>query len=400
MAKGKEITTGFTIDLSDPTDPFRRILESIVNTYAQDFKNVPEDEAILKPTRKLATGLIDRFAGLEGIKIPYGDESNKTLTMNSGLRAFEALGLVKKGTQKVGGSTLNTWNFTDEMDNIINLVKTGQTPAEALTSSLPQLAPPTTPELPKGRKGIGYRTPDVSEKSVLPPTAEPEPTLARQAREFLEQQGKKVPKQIAGKAAEEVEETVTAREAIEMIIKASREKTSAAATEAEKKALEKLAGKPFKEIPQQLVEAFMKNRGKIIKGALPVLAGGVAGLAAKGAEALEYVMEPTPVGLSPENIGLGEARQLRDLAVQLQDEAGNIDRQKLDELIKGGDPTAQRLQMYRSESPLRTVQDYEELVTQREAPLKQGAAMQEDLQRSMAFRNQMQKLMEQRQQQR
>jgi len=32
--------------------------------------------------------------------------------------------------------------------------------------------------------------------------------------------------------------------------------------------------------------------------------------------------------------------------------------------------------------------------------LKQGAAMQEDLKRSMAFRNQMQKLMEQRQQQR
>lgn len=202
------------------------------------------------------------------------------------------------------------------------------------------------------------------------------------------------------KAEEIAEETVTAREAIDMILKESRERTSTAATKAEQKALEKLAGKPFKEIPQQLVEAFMKNRGKLLKGALPVLAGGAAGFAAKGAEALEYVMKPTPVGLSPENIGLGEARQLRDLAVQLQNEAGDIDREKLDELIKGGDPTAQRLQMYRSESPLRTVQDYEELVAQREAPLKQGAAMQEDLQRSMAFKNQMQKLMEQRQQQR
>ena len=393
MAKGKEITTGFTIDLSDPTDPFRRILESIVNTYAQDFKNVPEDEAILKPTRKLASGLIDRFATLEGIRLPYGDESNKTLTMNSSLRAFESLGLVKKGTKKVGRTTINTWDFTDKMDDIINLVKTGQTPAEALASSLPQLAPPKTPEAPKKRKNI---TPDVSEKSVLPPTAQPEPTLAKQAREFLEQQGKKVPKQIAGEAAE----TVTAREAIDMVLKESRERTSTAATKAEQEALEKLAGKPFKEIPQQLVEAFMKNRGKLLKGALPVLAGGAAGFAAKGAEALEYVMKPTPVGLSPENIGLGEAREVRDLAVQLQDEAGNIDRQKLDELIKGGDPTAQRLQMYRSESPLRTVQDYKELVAQREAPLKQGEAMQEDLERSMAFRNQMQKLMEQRQQQR
>jgi len=390
MAKGKNITTGFTIDLSDPTDPFRRILESIVNTYAQDFKNVPEDAAILKPTRKLATGLIDRFAKLEGIGIPYGDESNKTLTMNSSLRAFESLGLVKKGTEKVGRTTINTWDFTDKMDDIINLVKTGQTPAEALTSSLPQLAPPKTPEAPKKRKGI---TPDVPEKSVLPPTAEPEPSLAKQAREFLESKGKKVSEETA-------EETVTAREAIDMILKESRERTSSAATKAEQEALEKLAGKPFKEIPQQLVEAFMKNRGKLLKGALPVLAGGAAGFAAKGAEALEYVMKPTPVGLSPENIGLGEARELRDLAVQLQDEAGNIDRQKLDELIKGGDPTAQRLQMYRSESPLRIAQDYEELVAQREAPLKQGAAMQEDLQRSMAFRNQMQKLMEQRQQQR
>ena len=396
MAKGKEITTGFTIDLSDPTDPFRRILESIVNTYAQDFKNVPEDEAILKPTRKLASGLIDRFATLEGIRLPYGDESNKTLTMNSSLRAFESLGLVKKGTKKVGRTTINTWDFTDKMDDIINLVKTGQTPAEALASSLPQLAPPKAPQVPKGRKGIGYGTPDVPEKSVLPPTAQPEPTLAKQAREFLEQQGKKVPKQIAGEAVE----TVTAREAIDMILKESRERTSAAATKAEQEALEKLAGKPFKEIPQQLVEAFMKNRGKLLKGALPVLAGGAAGFAAKGAEALEYVMKPTPVGLSPENIGLGEAREVRDLAVQLQDEAGNIDRQKLDELIKGGDPTAQRLQMYRSESPLRMAQDYEELVAQREEPLKQGAAMQEDLKRSMAFRNQMQKLMEQRQQQR
>lgn len=393
MAKGKEITTGFTIDLSDPTDPFRRILESIVNTYAQDFKNLPEDEAILKPTRKLASGLIDRFATLEGIRLPYGDESNKTLTMNSSLRAFESLGLVKKGTKKVGRMTINTWDFTDKMDDVINLVKTGQTSAEALASSLPQLAPPKAPQVPKRRKGIGYGTPDVPKKSVLPPPAEPEPSLAKQAREFLESKGKKVSEEIA-------EETVTAREAIDMILKESRERTSAAATKAEQEALEKLAGKPFKEIPQQLVEAFMKNRGKLLKSVLPVVAGGTAGLAAKSAEALEYVMKPTPVGLSPENIGLGEAREVRDLAVQLQDEAGDIDREKLDELIKGGDPTAQRLQMYRSESPLRTVQDYEELVAQREAPLKRGAAMQEDLQRSMAFRNQMQKLMEQRQQQR
>ena len=390
MAKGKNITTGFTIDLSDPTDPFRGILESIVNTYAQDFKNIPEDAAILKPTRKLATGLIDRFAKLEGIRIPYGDESNKTLTANSSLRAFESLGLVKKSTKKVGRNTINTWDFTDKMDDIINLVKTGQTPAEALTSSLPQLAPPKTPKAPKKRKGI---PPDVPEKSVLPPTTEPELSLAKQAREFLESKGKKVFEETA-------KETVTAREAIDMVLKESRERTSTAATKAEQEALEKLAGKPFKEIPQQLVEAFMKNRGKLLKGALPVLAGGAAGFAAKGAEALQYVMEPTPVGLSPENIGLGEARELRDLAVQLQDEAGNIDRQKLDELIKGGDPTAQRLQMYRSESPLRMAQDYEELVAQREKPLKQGAAMQEDLERSMAFRNQMQKLMEQRQQQR
>ncbi len=400
MAKGKDITTGFTIDLSDPTDPFRRILESIVKTYAQDFKNVPEDEAFLKPSRRLATGVVDRFANLEGIKLPYGDDSNKTLTMNSALRAFETLGLVKKNTQKVGKNTLNTWDFTDEMDNVINLVKTGQTPAEALTSSLPQLAPPKPPKAPKKTKGIGYGTPKVSEKSVLPPTAEPPSALAEQAKEFLKQQGKKVPKEIAGTVAEEVEETVTAREAIDMILKESQDRTLAAATKAEQVALEKLAGKPFKEIPQQLVKAFMKNRGKILKGALPVVAGGAAGLAAKGAEALEYVMKPTPVGLSPENIGLGEARQLRDLAVQLQDEAGDIDQQKLNELIKGGDPAAQRLQMYRSESPLRTVQDYEELLTQREAPLKQGAAMQEDLHRSMAFKNQMQKLMEQQQQQR
>jgi hypothetical protein len=36
----KELQKGLNIDLSNPEDPFRLILEGIVNAYATDFENV------------------------------------------------------------------------------------------------------------------------------------------------------------------------------------------------------------------------------------------------------------------------------------------------------------------------------------------------------------------------
>jgi len=61
----KNVTSGFTIDLSDPEDPFRVILESIVNAYATDFENV--DDPVLKQVKKIAPGIIDHFGKLEGL---------------------------------------------------------------------------------------------------------------------------------------------------------------------------------------------------------------------------------------------------------------------------------------------------------------------------------------------
>ena len=77
----KELQKGFNIDLSNPEDPFRLILEGIVNAYATDFENV--DDPQLKPIRKLAPGIIDRFGKLENVPLPYGDDTNKKLTQNS-----------------------------------------------------------------------------------------------------------------------------------------------------------------------------------------------------------------------------------------------------------------------------------------------------------------------------
>ena len=59
----KKLQKGLTIDLSNPEDPFRLILEGIVNAYATDFENV--DDPQLKPIRKIAPGIIDKFGKLE-----------------------------------------------------------------------------------------------------------------------------------------------------------------------------------------------------------------------------------------------------------------------------------------------------------------------------------------------
>ena len=57
----KELQKGLNIDLTNPEDPFRVILESIVNTYAHDpnFEKVADKQ--LKPIRKIAPGIIDKF---------------------------------------------------------------------------------------------------------------------------------------------------------------------------------------------------------------------------------------------------------------------------------------------------------------------------------------------------
>ena len=57
----KELVSGLNIDLSDPADPFRRILEEIVEAYATDFQDPKYADIGLRPSRKLAHGLVDRF---------------------------------------------------------------------------------------------------------------------------------------------------------------------------------------------------------------------------------------------------------------------------------------------------------------------------------------------------
>jgi len=375
----KNVTSGFTIDLSDPEDPFRVILESIVNAYATDFENV--DDPVLKQVKKIAPGIIDHFGKLEGIRLPYGSESsNRTLTMNSAVKAFEQLGLIENNPVKAGkGKLIDSYDFTPLMDDVIAQTKTGQLPSEALQSAIPDLRP-TPVKAPAGTRKVGQASAAVLENM-------PDTDLAKDAQKFLEDKGRLPP------PPQPEPETMTAREAKELIInnpkkQAELEQNRSAA---EKKATSRLVDTPLSKVEgvagrlskadPSAMEKIGRFLGKnIVKGGAPILLGGLVGLAAKGAEALDYATSASPTGRDPESLS---TKQLQELLASTEG---------------GGLTDEQRLATAEMPPEARQAEYLTEQLAERARPMEQGAAMQEDIQRSTRFQDEMKRLMQQQQQ--
>jgi len=369
----KKIQKGLNIDLSNPEDPFRIILESIVNAYATDFENIEDPQ--LKPIRKIAPGIIDKFGRLENVPLAYGNESNKSLTQNSAVRVFEQLGLIKNNPVKAGKRTIDSYDFTELMDDVINQVKTGQLPSEALQSAIPDLRP-TPVKAPAGKRKVGQASAEVIDNP-----------LAEEAQKFLESKGKLPP------PPQPAPETMTVREAKEIILnhpkkQAELEKNR---SDAEKRATTRLAKTPLDKVEgvagrlskadPSAMEKIGRFLGKnIVKGGAPILLGGLVGLTAKGAEALEYVMQPTPTGRDPESMSTQQMKAL------------------LSSVEGGGLTDEQRLATAEMPPEARQSEYLTEQLAERARPMEQGAAMQEDIQRSTRFQDEMKRLMERQQQ--
>ena len=373
----KELQKGLNIDLSNPEDPFRLILEGIVNAYATDFENV--DDPQLKPIRKIAPGIIDKFGKLENVPLPYGDDSNKKLTQNSAVRVFEQLGLIKNNPVKAGkGKLIDSYDFTPLMDDVIAQTKTGQLPSEALQSALPDLRP-TPVKTAAGKRKVGQASAEALDDINNP--------LAEEAQKFLEGKGRLPP------PPQPAPETMTAREAKELIINNPRKQAELEQNRsaAEQKATSRLVNTPLDKVEgvagrlskadPSAMEKIGRFLGKnIVKGGAPILLGGLVGLAAKGAEALDYATSASPTGRDPESLSTEQMKALKAS-------------------IEGGGLTdEQRLATAEMPPEARQAEYLTEQLAERARPMEQGAAMQEDIQRSTRFQDEMKRLMERQQQ--
>jgi len=131
---------------------------------------------------------------------------------------------------------------------------------------------------------------------------------------------------------------------------------------------------------EKMGQFLSKNKGKIIKSIAPAVIGGGIGLAAKGAEALDYAMSSKPTGRDPESMS---TQQMEALLAS----------------VKGGDLTdEQRLATAEMPPEARQAEYLEKQLAERARPMEQGAAMQEDIQRSTRFQDEMKRLMLQQQQ--
>jgi len=131
---------------------------------------------------------------------------------------------------------------------------------------------------------------------------------------------------------------------------------------------------------EKMGQFLSKNKGKIIRGVLPAAIGGGIGLAAKGAEALDYAMSSKPTGRNPENMSTEQIKALKAS-------------------IEGGGLTdEQRLATAEYPPEVRDAEYLTEQLADRARPMEQGAAMQEDMQRSTRFQDEMKRLMQRQQQ--
>jgi hypothetical protein len=123
-----------------------------------------------------------------------------------------------------------------------------------------------------------------------------------------------------------------------------------------------------------------KNKGKIVKSVAPAVVGGAVGLAAKGAEALDYAMSSKPTGRDPESLSTEQMKALKAS-------------------IEGGDLTdEQRLATSEFPPEVRDAEYLTKQIAKKEQPMKQGAEMQGDLERTTRFQAEMRRLMEQQRQ--
>jgi len=380
MANKLSKEVGFILGIDDPDDPFRVIIRRMIDAYANNFKGIGD----LQPTRKVTPGVIDFFGKLTEIKeekigLPTGYEARTKgkASMLNYVKVFEHFGFVENKPVKAGGGKLiDIYEFTPLMDGIIDQVKTGQSADEALESAVPSFRP-TPVKAPAARRIVGQ------------PSAEAldDIELAKDAQKFLEDKGRLPP------PPQPAPETMTAREAKELIINNPRKQAELEQNRsaAEKKATSRLVDTPLSKVEgvagrlskadPSAMEKIGRFLGKnIVKGGAPILLGGLVGLAAKGAEALDYVMQPTPTGRDPESLS---TKQMRALKAS----------------IEGGDLTdEQRLATSEFPPEVRDAEYLTEQIAKREQPMKQGAEMQGDLERSTRFQDEMKRLMQQQQQ--
>ena len=386
----KELASGLNINLSDPNDPFRRILEEVVEAYATEFKDPKYAEVGLKPSGKLAHGLIDRFARLNNIGLPYGVENpNRSLSMHSVLDIYKDLGLVKEGTPlKVGKKSIPTNDLSPKFFDIVKKVQKGKLPGEALEDSIPLLISPTKVE----------------------PTAIK--SLSQEAIEHLERRGKKVPKSLSDvetlitELSEEKDKTYTRRELFEKMKERSVQISQEGRERSRSKSRKKAAETPLLGATRKKIEAYMKSRGlkkSIVPYLVPTMIGGGLGLLFKTGEAAAFAAEATPVGRSPENLSLEQSRQMLNLAQKYSDQNGRIN---WGAAIKGGDPGAEEFFGYVTESPYNSIPHWQDLVARkteeserqkepetRRVTAETTALFPED--KNSAMQQQMQKLLQQ-----
>ena len=382
----------FKINFKDKNDPFRRIFDSIINAYANNFKNVD-----MEPTRKLSTGILERFGKLAGVPLTYYDpvkgDTNKKLNMNSALRIIEKAGLIKNNPIKAGGGKLiNSYDFTELMDGVINAVKGGDSPSEALQFAISDLRPTPVKKAPKRKMGTpskkAQETRDIAVANKAIREAKEEGVIGPKTAERFS-----VPEALE---PEPEPEKLTNKQALDRILNDPRE---AELVEKGKlrsgiRAKQTLADMPLKKaegVAREVVKGdagalekmgqfLSKNKGKIIKSVAPAVIGGGIGLAAKGAEALDYAMSSKPTGRDPESMS---TQQMEALLAS----------------VKGGDLTdEQRLATAEMPPEARQAEYLEKQLAERARPMEQGAAMQEDVQRSTRFQDEMKRLMERQQQ--
>jgi len=131
---------------------------------------------------------------------------------------------------------------------------------------------------------------------------------------------------------------------------------------------------------EKMGQFFNKNKGKIIRSVAPAVIGGGVGLAAKGAEALDYAMSSSPTGRDPESLS---TKQLEDLLASTEG---------------GGLTDEQRLATAEYPPEVRDAEYLRSRIAEKKQPMEQGAAMQGDLERSTRFQDEMKRLMQRQQQ--
>jgi hypothetical protein len=262
------------------------------------------------------------------------------------------------------------------MDDVIAQTKTGQLPSEALQSAIPDLRP-TPVKAPAGTRKVGQASAEALNDIEL----------AKDAQKWLEGKGRLPP------PPQPAPETMTAREAKELIINNPRKQAELEQNRsaAEQKATSRLVNTPLDKVEgvagrlskadPSAMEKIGRFLGKnIVKGGAPILLGGLVGLAAKGAEALDYATSASPTGRDPESLSTEQMKALKAS-------------------IEGGDLTdEQRLATSEFPPEVRDAEYLTEQIAEREQPIKQGAEMQGDLERTTRFQAEMRRLMEQQRQ--